>query len=185
MRHLDPLTLTFALFAVACGGAERTAAPDPGNSNSSTQTRGFTSCGGVTCQPGQYCHDERFADCWNGCLSDLNCTDNQVCDKASSDEGVCQNVTPPNNNNTNTVTDEIARCKAACSDAQACGLLDVATTVECTAACGVLSDPQAKALADCVDNQGCSLGLPGCYNLECGPSYPCDAGQTCVGGTCL
>lgn len=196
MRHFSHLSIALlfsSLFGLAaCGGEERTAGPTgPSSNNNASSTnnnnpRGFTACGVATCQPGQYCYDELLADCRNGCLSDLNCTDNQVCDKGSIDEGICQNVSNPNtNNNNNQTTDQIARCKTACEDAQGCGLFDVATTVECTAACGVLSDPQAKALADCVDNEGCGLGLPGCYNMECGPSYSCGAGEQCIGGTCL
>jgi hypothetical protein len=188
MRQISALALTLTLLAAACGGTEREAGPTGnGNTNTTTQARGFTSCGLATCQPGQYCYDELLADCRNGCLSNLNCTDDQTCDKGSVDEGVCQNVSSNNNNNNNNNnnTDQVARCKAACEAAQACGLFDVAGTVECNAACGVVGDAVAKALADCVGNQGCSSSLPGCYNLECGPGYPCDAGQECVGGTCL
>lgn len=193
MKQINVLTtLMLALGLAACGGEERPSGTNPGpnpgtNPNPGGEPRGFTSCGSVTCQPGQYCYDEILLDCRNGCLSDLNCTDNQVCDKGSADEGVCQNVSTPNPGPGPgpAPTDEIARCKTGCEEAQACGLFDVATTVECTAACGVLSDPQAKALADCVENQGCGSGLPGCYNLECGPSYSCGVGQECIGGICL
>lgn len=196
MRTINYLAMILCTAsAVACGGEERAPGTTPTNNNSSSnnsnsnnnsaQNRGFTSCGGSTCQPGQYCRDDRFDDCNNGCLSDLNCTDNQFCDKGNANTGVCQNKAPNPMNNNNNNTDQIQRCKTACEDAQACGLFDVATTVECTAACGVLSDIQAKALADCVDNEGCGLGLPGCYNLECGPDYSCNAGEQCIGGICL
>lgn len=194
MRTNNYLPMILVSCVVACGGEDRVpGTPGTHNSNqnqnnsnqNNNEPRGFTSCGQVTCQPGQYCYDEIFDDCRNGCLSDLNCTDNQVCDKSGTDVGVCENTTPTNTNNNNTNTDQIARCKSSCEEAQACGLFDVATTVECTGGCTTLSDAQAKALADCVDNAGCGLSLPGCYNLECGPSYSCGAGQDCIGGICL
>lgn len=195
MRKINYLAMFLVVgTAVACGGEERSPGTTPSNNNSSnnnssnnnnSQSRGFTSCGASTCQPGQYCRDDILADCRNGCLSDLNCTDNQFCDKGTTNDGVCQNKAPNNTNNNNTNTDQIQRCRTACEDAQACGLFDVPTTVECTTGCGGLSDPQAKALADCVDNESCGLGLPGCYNLECGPSYACNAGEDCIGGICL
>ena len=35
-----------------------------------------------SCQAGQYCSDEGFSECTNGCLSETNCTSSQVCVKA-------------------------------------------------------------------------------------------------------
>ena len=47
----------------------------------------------VTCQAGQFCADPLLGICEEGCLSDLNCADNQVCD---TDPGYCTNTgTPP------------------------------------------------------------------------------------------
>lgn len=62
-----------------------------------TSQNGQTPCGSFpddqpkTCQAGQYCADEIFSECVNGCLSNTNCASDQVCDKpAGLDVGTCQ-----------------------------------------------------------------------------------------------
>lgn len=59
---------------------------------------GLTPCGNFPdlddkfCQPGQYCADQTFSDCQNGCLNDSNCASNQTCSKeAAANTGTCQN----------------------------------------------------------------------------------------------
>lgn len=45
------------------------------------------------CQPGQYCADQTFSDCVNGCLSDVNCASNQYCEvDRRTGEGICLNA---------------------------------------------------------------------------------------------
>lgn len=56
---------------------------------------GFTYCGEgaeqISCHPGQYCSSPRYGYCTKGCLSDLNCGDEQLCVKEDGhDEGSCQ-----------------------------------------------------------------------------------------------
>jgi len=47
----------------------------------------------VVCQAGQYCADAVFGECQNGCLSNDNCTSEQVCEKAGGmNVGSCQNT---------------------------------------------------------------------------------------------
>ena len=57
---------------------------------------GFTSCGNPSssrhsiCQPGQYCADSTWGHCYLGCLSELNCTENQFCEKEPGEHlGIC------------------------------------------------------------------------------------------------
>lgn len=63
--------------------------------------QGFTPCGdflapwGQTnhCNPNQYCADVTFSTCTLGCLSEFNCTRNQVCVKDwGEDVGSCVQV---------------------------------------------------------------------------------------------
>ena len=62
---------------------------------------GYTACGDFfashgaqnQCQPGQYCADDTFSSCAQGCLSDVNCAGNQVCAKDPGMQvGICQNL---------------------------------------------------------------------------------------------
>lgn len=62
---------------------------------------GYTACGDFfashgaqnQCQPGQYCADDTFSKCAQGCLSDVNCAGNQVCAKDPGMQvGICQNL---------------------------------------------------------------------------------------------
>ena len=61
----------------------------------STSPRGFVSCGEgyneITCHPGQYCANPDYGRCAKGCLSDLNCGSEQICDKLPGENlGTCQ-----------------------------------------------------------------------------------------------
>ncbi len=54
--------------------------------------QGFTPCGdflapfgqSVTCHPNQYCANSTFSDCSIGCLSNYNCSHDQICYKKES-----------------------------------------------------------------------------------------------------
>lgn len=60
---------------------------------------GYTQCGDPTtparyqiCQPSQHCGDYGFGHCFAGCLSEYNCTEQQVCEKQPGENvGVCVN----------------------------------------------------------------------------------------------
>ncbi len=62
---------------------------------SSSSRIGFTYCGEgsnqIMCHPGQFCYNPRYGYCDEGCLSDLNCGEEQECVKAAGEnEGTCQ-----------------------------------------------------------------------------------------------
>lgn len=85
MRKYIVRTMMTALVGLALGIAcDKDGEGDDGGCDADTQ--GFTECNLMTCQPGQYCG----LGCANGCLSDVNCACNQVCDKlAGQDVGTC------------------------------------------------------------------------------------------------
>lgn len=177
-------TVLLILLIAGCGGTG-----DRGTSSPRSPGQQTTNCGGVSCQAGQYCADDRFGRCENGCLSDGNCADNQFCDKTQHPDpfddnvGSCENeeatrMMPPS-------TDELARCKQACTILTGCSAISAADAVECNNGCTTASEAQRKAVADCVGEWDCGGGIPACTNIECGPAYPCGAGENCVGGTCL
>ena len=85
MMKLIGRTLMIALAGIALGVAcEKEGDGDDGGCDE--DTKGFTECNLLTCQPGQYCD----VGCANGCLSDVNCACNQVCDKpAGQNVGTC------------------------------------------------------------------------------------------------
>ena len=60
---------------------------------------GYTACGDFfapdgdvnTCQPGSFCSNATFSKCAPGCLSDQNCSPEQLCIKDSGrNRGTCQ-----------------------------------------------------------------------------------------------
>jgi len=190
VSHLLVSSLLIGL--VACGGGETSGETGGGSGGSGGSKPGFTACGDYpdnqpkTCQPGQYCSDEKFSDCSTGCLSNVNCASDQTCVKAAGqDEGTCQNNST-STTSTGMTTDQLARCKAACTKLLQCSLIDAGEGAQCDNECNGLSESQQKAFADCVDPWTCASAIPGCLNMQCGPSYPCaDASQSCVGHSCL
>ena len=58
---------------------------------------GYTTCGDPAtparyeiCHPSQHCYSDRDGTCAAGCLSELNCTDHQICEKLPGENvGVC------------------------------------------------------------------------------------------------
>lgn len=79
----------------SCQAEIKKPASNPRGDKSTGLQQGFTQCGEgedqATCQPGQYCSNAYFGLCDNGCLSDLNCGEEQLCVKeAGEDEGSCQ-----------------------------------------------------------------------------------------------
>ena len=164
---------------LACGGDDSLGTGNAG------LTQGFTHCGdfpdgkGKTCQPGQYCSDEGFSTCRTGCLSNINCASDQACQKKSSSIGSCQNTGPAPK------TDQLVRCKGACTKMIQCGLLTVADSQSCDGACQSASEAQRKGLADCAASWSCGPTLPACLGVECGGKYKCGGGKTCLDGTCL
>ncbi len=144
---------------------------------------GFTACGNfpagpVTCQPGQYCEDAIFSNCESGCLSNLNCTTDQTCVKASGQNvGTCQGTTPT--------------CDPACSgDTPHC----LGTTcVECLnpSHCGndetCTGNVCVPVSTGCIP--ACGTATPYCLNgttcVECIDPSHCDPNETCVDNACV
>jgi hypothetical protein len=67
-----------------------------GTGGGGNPSNGVTPCGNFpdqvakSCIAGQYCEDEIFSKCANGCLSDTNCTSEQTCAKSATNVGSCQ-----------------------------------------------------------------------------------------------
>jgi len=142
--------------------------------------RGFTDCGdmafnGQTCQPGQYCSEPDFGQCSNGCLSDVNCADNQVCDLSSGSPGVCMNTSNVEVPTVTYTTDpEVLACHTACEDLLGCGSITNVQFASCKAACS--SDKTlATMFADCVNAGNSCETMAQCAPNETasgGPSNP-------------
>lgn len=175
---LSLLLVTLAA-ATACGGG-----------GGDDLDPGFTACGDFpdqepkSCQPGQYCADEIFSECSNGCLSSINCLPEQSCQKApGQDVGVCSGDAAPDAGPQQ--SDQLERCLDACTRLIECGLVTGAEGADCNRDCQSASDAERRAVADCVLPWECETPLPGCIAAECGPSYPCPGDQECLGHMCL
>lgn len=156
--------------ALACG------------TSSDQRASGYTACGSVTCQPGQYCEDPRFESCVAGCLSNDNCLGDQFCD-TDAFSPTCQNQTgaPPMSDG-GPAADGLAACQAACDHFQSCGL-PAGDTAECRAACSGLTADQQQAVANC-DGVVCS-SVTTCLGVDCLNASDCPAGAECLGTVCL
>ncbi len=163
------------LFLTLAGGCSDGSGSSSGPSGSTTvgQT-GVTACGSVagqpsSCQAGQYCADETFSRCVNGCLSNANCASDQECKKAGGEnDGTCQNKTsaPPTG----------VDCAAFCDKATACG---VTSTTSCDQVCKAVS----SACRACVVDANCND--PNACSTECNtgstppPALPDNMGAKC------
>ena len=181
------ISLFSALLFVACGGTDR--APGSrgggggggGGDQQPQMQQGYTTCGSLTCQPGQHC--DNFV-CDTGCLSDANCLGNQRCDTANPDfAGISQCVNkevemPPPMMMSSALDD----CKAACDHFQTCGMAagDVA---RCRADCAGLTADQQTAVGNC-KSVSC-VRATSCLGVDCFNNSDCSTGQSCVGFTCL
>lgn len=151
--------------------------------NAAVDKKGFTKCGAITCRPNQYCNPN-IERCNLGCLSDLNCTDNQVCTKRKgSDSGECTNKTTPPPK----PKDMLKYCVSGCNILQKCELFTMTETSQCHSDCSRLNDSQRKAFGDCADMwKLCTTGIPGCLSgIECGGKHKCPDGQECIDHSCI
>jgi hypothetical protein len=157
------LCLAIGLSIAACDGSDKD--DDGGGSNSNGGSgddsdssddggiptgNGVTPCGNFpdempkSCQAGQYCVDEILSDCSNGCLSDTNCTDDQLCVKESGEDvGSCQTE--------GTAT----TCEAVCEKLQACD--PSVTDTQCNQFCSGVNDACRACVveANCGDDEAC------------------------------
>lgn len=165
--------LVYVLLTISCSDGDTVVAADMCDS----KQQGFLSCGPLTnkCQPGQFCMDETFGTCANGCLADVNCSCDQKCQLApGASIGSCTLVSG--------LTD-LERCQDGCAKMLQCGLLTAADSAGCNAKCDNDSESERKTLADCVETWTCGP-LPSCLAGACGPRYPCSGTQQCVDHSC-
>lgn len=165
-------TVTLFLLTAACG-----ASLEPG----------FTECGSSTCSPGQYCMGAGI--CQNGCTSDLNCLDGQICVDVDSvtGEGICdvpsggEDSDQPSD--TGSPSDPLSECRAACDAFGTCGL-PAAEVARCRTDCGGLTADQQTSIGACGERSTCGEKMS-CLGIQCFSDSDCDEGMMCNDGTCF
>ena len=131
------------------------------SSSSSSSSSGGSSSGGdgttvcsapslpeVICAAGQYCADQNFQDCQNGCLSNDNCAGDQTCIKAAGEDvGSCQN---------NTTTPTGPTVEEFTTKCLACGL-DTVTADQCAQIYNAVSEACRTCIvaSNCNDETAC------------------------------
>lgn len=141
---------------------------------------GETECGSITCSAGQYCADPRFDECTNGCVSDANCADDNVCtDIGIFDEGVCSESA---NTSPSTQRDGLQECLEACDVFGSCGL-PVGEVAQCRDDCPTLSENEQLAVAGC--NESSCSNMPTCLGVDCLSDSDCGGNEICLDFTCL
>lgn len=150
------------LLLAACGGSDST---DPASCDAATQ--GQTSCGAdftQTCKAGQYCSDETFSECSNGCLSDNNCACNQTCVIGAGETvGTCRNrQTAVCGNGMCEAGETAASCASDCAQSAVCGngvCEGGETPATCGADCQQVQNPvcgnnicEINELSGCIDD---------------------------------
>lgn len=164
-----PAVALATLLLVACG-----------TTTSPTPEAGFTRCGGVTCQPGQYCLNETFDNCTDGCLSNINCAADQVCDTDAFNPTCINTSAPPPM--MDAAVDGLGACQAACDHFQTCGL-GAADTAGCRSQCASLTMDQQLAIGGCGDDL--CISVTTCLGVDCLSDADCGAGQECLDFDCL
>ncbi len=180
MRALSLVSAVAAVAAVA--GLVVACGPLPG-----TLAPGFTTCGNNTCQPGQYCFDQSFGQCVNGCTSDANCETGHVCQDISdvTGEGTCSEGASEGEGEEgegegggNALDD----CLAACDAFQDCGMQG-SDYNDCLNTCPDLSENQQRTVATCGD--GSCSDQRNCLEIDCFNDDDCGVDEQCVGSSCL
>jgi hypothetical protein len=174
------LGLVFSFGVAACGEADDGEDGEGGDGTTGELEQGFVACGDTECQPGQFCKDASLSYCELGCQSNNNCAADQSCEEISdvTHVGTCMQAAGP--------TDQLARCKDACSQMVSCQLLTAAEGSQCQSECAGASEATQRSVADCVSPWMCESPLPACLGIECGGAYECPGSdQSCVDGTCL
>ena len=193
-----PWLALVALLAACTGGELDLPQPAPDAGTTPPAERGFTDCGNdtsfpVKCQPGQYCQSPVFRRCESGCLSDTNCANNQICDKATSAQvGVCQNTTAPAcsasqpcpsgqtcvNGTCRTTTTPACGASQPCPSGQTC-VNGTCTTPPPSTQCTPRPDglDGCPSLSLCEDTDGPGPQAPACQTFPA-----CDATRSCPPG---
>lgn len=131
--------------------------------------QGYTPCNdapdateGVICTPNQYCGDQQLAWCFTGCLSDDNCSTEQICSKRPGrDVGTCiawEDAQP--------IYDELEPGYTTCGDERVPSAFEICQpsqhcyshrTGECAEGC--LSEDNCTENQDCVKAPGENRGV--------------------------
>ena len=161
---IRPVAIAFTLisaatlFSTGCsdeGDEPQGELPGPTTTQS---PNGVTPCGSHpdnqpnSCAAGQYCADEIFSECVNGCLSNSNCADDQICVKdVGVEAGSCQ-AAPTSTS-----------CTDVCSKMQAC--IPSTTQAQCDQFCNGANE----ACKSCVVGENCPSLIDGtACTSECG-----------------
>jgi hypothetical protein len=161
LRHLFYLVALVSITASGCGDFLYPVSPASDPREDRKLAQGYTPCNdfpeprrGVICHPNQYCAGQHLAFCASGCLSEDNCTEEQVCVKQSGyNVGSC-------------VSRESLEWRRNTDD------LDPGYT-----ACG---DPtNERRFSICHPNQYCDSDTLGICSLGCLSEYNCTERQYC------
>jgi len=170
------IVLGFALCLALMAGCGAVEDPDGASSNQTTTSNnqsgsaertGRTPCGSfgeeeIFCNNNQYCADQVLNRCSEGCTSDQNCVEAQVCVKSGGDGvGACQNRQ----------TDPVDPCtQITCQAGQVCQN-------------GACVTPNACANVTCGQGESCVNGA--CVTQNACANVTCGQGESCVDGTCV
>lgn len=129
------LVIGGALFG--CGSSEDT----ENDTGEEGLEQGFTTCGELTCQPGQHCLN---LICQAGCQSNVNCADDQTCEDIddNSHVGTCRSgeKAPPEKD-----------CATFCAKAEACNAPNLDQ-------CPQICEAASSECVACMNDSNCGAG---------------------------
>lgn len=151
---------------------------------------GFTECGGVTCQPGQYCFGGGICD--NGCTSDANCREDSACENIDDFDGVgtCEETGRPprptegggEGEGEGEPQNTLQACTDACDRFADCGMQG-SDYNDCLNTCPNLNDNQRRTVARCAE--GSCADSRNCLEIDCFNDGDCGGDEQCLGGNCF
>lgn len=187
-KALCTTVLTLSLLAAGCG--DDTSNPSKPSPTPSART-GKTACGtfgpdAVFCNNNQHCVDQVLNRCEDGCTSDENCVEAQVCVKTgNASVGACQNkMSTPADPCTQITCDAGKVCRdGACvvASTDPCDGVTCDAGKVCSGGACVTTDPCAGVSCDA--GKVCSNGA--CVATDPCAGVSCDAGKVCRDGACV